>query len=177
VRGIIFNLLEEVVATEHGEDTWDDLLDAAGVSGVYTSLGSYDDADLLALVDAAATALSLPTDEVLRRCGRAMIPLLAARYPAFFEDHTTSRDFIVSLNEVHAEVTRLFPGAAPPQFTFDTSSATTLVADYQSERGMCPLGEGLIQGAADHYGETIAIDRPECRNHGGERCLIAVTPV
>jgi hypothetical protein len=46
VKGIVYNLLEEVVSAEHGEDTWDALVDAAGVDGVYTSLGSYADEDL-----------------------------------------------------------------------------------------------------------------------------------
>jgi hypothetical protein len=38
VKGIVYNLLEEVVSAEHGEDTWDVLVDAAGVDGIYTSL-------------------------------------------------------------------------------------------------------------------------------------------
>ena len=38
MKGIIYNLLEEVVSAEHGEDTWDALVDAAGVDGIYTSL-------------------------------------------------------------------------------------------------------------------------------------------
>jgi len=34
VKGIVFNLLQEVVTRNHGEDVWDDLVDEAGVSGV-----------------------------------------------------------------------------------------------------------------------------------------------
>ncbi|MBN3851729.1 heme NO-binding protein, partial [Paraburkholderia sp. Ac-20342] len=37
MKGIVFNLLEELVRREHGEDAWDDLLDAAHVQGAYTS--------------------------------------------------------------------------------------------------------------------------------------------
>ena len=54
VKGVIFNILEEVVSTQMGEDAWDGLLDAAGLEGAYTSLGSYPDAEILALVSAAA---------------------------------------------------------------------------------------------------------------------------
>jgi glycine cleavage system aminomethyltransferase T len=43
VKGIVFNLLEEVVTRTHGEHIWDALLDAAELSGSYTSLGSYPD--------------------------------------------------------------------------------------------------------------------------------------
>ena len=55
MKGIVFNLLEEVVIRHHGEDVWDALLDAAGVAGAYTSLGNYPDEDLGKLVAAAAT--------------------------------------------------------------------------------------------------------------------------
>jgi len=41
MKGIVFNLLEEVVTTHHGSDTWDLLLDTARLDGAYTSLGSY----------------------------------------------------------------------------------------------------------------------------------------
>ncbi len=54
MKGIIFNLVEEVVRNRYGEDTWDELLDAAGLDGAYTSLGSYPDEELLRLVAAAA---------------------------------------------------------------------------------------------------------------------------
>ena len=35
MKGIVFNLLEEVVTREYSADTWDDLLEAAGVNGSY----------------------------------------------------------------------------------------------------------------------------------------------
>lgn len=50
IKGIVFNLLEEIVSEQHGPDTWDALLDATEVDGSYTSLGNYPDEELLALV-------------------------------------------------------------------------------------------------------------------------------
>jgi hypothetical protein len=52
MKGIVFNLLEEVVRRAYGEDTWDTLLEAAGLDGVYTSLGNYPHEELLQLVTA-----------------------------------------------------------------------------------------------------------------------------
>ena len=31
MKGVIFNLVEEIVTDEHGADVWDELLDDAGV--------------------------------------------------------------------------------------------------------------------------------------------------
>ena len=58
MKGVVFNLLETVVTENYGADTWDDLLDAAGSDGVYTSLEPYDDADLFNIVTAASKALA-----------------------------------------------------------------------------------------------------------------------
>jgi hypothetical protein len=60
VKGIIFNLLEEVVVSHHGEDTWDQLLTATSLDGAYTSLGSYPDGHVQKLVAAASQLLGLP---------------------------------------------------------------------------------------------------------------------
>ena len=49
MKGIVFNLLEQLVARDYGEDTWDALLDASGLEGAYTSLGSYPDGDFVKL--------------------------------------------------------------------------------------------------------------------------------
>ena len=82
MKGIIFNLVEEVVTDRYGEDTWDLLLDAAGLDGSYTSLGSYPDEELFRLVAAASAALGVPADDVVRQLGEGAIPLLVERFPA-----------------------------------------------------------------------------------------------
>ncbi len=49
-----FNLAEEVVRREHGEDAWDAILLGAGLDGSWTSLGSYPDEHLERVVTGAA---------------------------------------------------------------------------------------------------------------------------
>ena len=177
MKGIVFNLLEEVVSTEHGEDVWDLLIERAELDGAYTSLGNYDDAELYALVGAASDALDVPADDVVRWFGRQTMPLFAQRYPALFAGHTSSRSFVLGVNDiVHPEVQKLYPGAGTPMFRFDTSSPETLVMEYRSERQLCAFAEGLLHGAADHFGEQLTIERPSCRKHGDDRCVLVVTP-
>jgi hypothetical protein len=176
VKGVVFNLLEEVVCREYGESAWDELLEAADVGGAYTSLGSYADEDLLSLVAAASSALDKPRDEVLRWFGRKALPLLADKYPEFFADHTSARPFVLSLNGIiHPEVRKLYPGADVPVFDFDTSSDEVLVMGYDSSRKLCAFAEGLIEGAASHYGERAEIGHPQCMNRGDEKCILEIS--
>lgn len=175
MKGIVFNLLEEIVVREHGEDTWEVLLDSAGLDGVYTSLGNYPDADLMALVVAASDALGLPPDDIVRWFGRNALPLLAVRYPALFEPHGDARAFVLTLNEIiHPEVRKLYPGAETPAFGFDASQPGKLTMDYRSSRRLCAFAEGLLLGAGDHFGQTVEIDQPLCMNRGDDRCLIEI---
>lgn len=151
-KGIVFNLLEEVVSTAYGDVAWDRMLDAADLDGAYTSLGSYSDEEIFALVKVASQTLSLPEADVLRWFGRQAMPLLAKRYPAFFAKHDNARTFLLTLNNIiHPEVRKLYPGTRPPVFDFDTSSADLLAIGYNSSRRLCALAEGFMHGASDYY--------------------------
>lgn len=176
MKGIVFNLLEQVVSREYGEDVWDDLLDTAELDGTYTSLGTYPDEDLMALVGAASAALDLPAEDIVRWFGRQALGLLAETYRQFFEPHASTRPFVLTLNDIiHPEVRKLYPGADVPVFDFDTGSDEVLVMGYQSPRKLCAFAEGLIAGAADHYGERASIEQPQCMNRGDSKCVLEIS--
>lgn len=175
MKGIVFNLLEDVVTDHHGVDAWSDLIDAAGVRGVYTSLGSYPDEELVALVDAAGALLGLSTNEILRWFGRAAMPKLAGRYGDFFAGHRETRSFVMSVNDIiHPEVRKLYSGAGCPHFHFRDDEAGRLVVGYQSPRGLCMLAHGFIEGASDHYGEPVEVEHVACMHDGAPACAMAV---
>lgn len=176
MKGIVFNLLQETVSREYGEETWDALLDQAGLDGAYTALGTYPDEQALKLVAVASNALDVPPDGVLRWFGKSAIPLLAKSYPIFFDHHTHTRSFLLTLNDIiHPEVRKLYPGADVPVFDFEGSDEGSLGIGYRSARKMCSFAEGLIQGAAEHYGQKVTIAQPECMLRGDERCLLVCT--
>src|SRR5438874_524257 len=142
MKGVVFNLLEQVITGELGDDAWDDVLDASGSDGAYTSVGTYEHEDFVRLVAAAAARLEQPVDDTVRWFGRRAVPLLAGRYPAFFEAHDATLPFLLTLNEViHPEVRKLFPGAYAPEFDFRVSSPEVLELGYVSFRDMCAFAE------------------------------------
>lgn len=175
MKGIVFDLLEEIVVREHGEETWDLLLERSGLDGAYTSLGNYPDAELAALVAAASDALGLPPRDIVRWYGRNAMPLFAERYPALFSPHSDARSFVLTLNEIiHPEVRKLYPGADTPTFEFDASQPGHLTMEYHSKRKLCAFAEGLLHGAGDFYGQRLHIEQPECMDRGDRRCLIEI---
>jgi hypothetical protein len=175
MKGVVFDLLEQAVVQEHGEDAWDDLLHRSGLVGAYTTLGSYPDEDLGRLVAQASATLGIPDQDVIRWFGRKALPLLAASYPEFFTPHATTRSFLFTLNDIiHPEVRKVYPGADVPWFAFSQDAEGRIVMGYDSHRRLCAFAEGLIQGAADHYSETAAIDQPTCMLRGDASCTLVV---
>jgi hypothetical protein len=176
MKGIVFNLFEEVVRREYGEDTWETLLEAAHLDGTYTSLGNYSDEDFRKLVAAASSALEIPADHVVRWFGRNALPLLAQRYPEFFTRHDSTRPFLLTLNDIiHPEVRKLYPEADVPVFGYDTSARDVLVMEYRSARKLCTFAEGMIEGAAAYYREEVAFEQPRCMNRGDDQCVFRMS--
>lgn len=176
MKGIIFSLLQMVVSDEYGEATWDALLDETGLPGVYTAVGSYPDEELLALVGAASKALDTPPDEIVKWFGHRAMPLLFERYPEVFEGHTSTRAFVLTLNDViHPQVRKLFPGAYAPEFEFGVLGDNELTLSYSSKRRLCSFAEGLLHGAAEHFGENVVVEHAECMKRGDERCVLECT--
>ncbi len=173
MKGVIFNLAEQVVTDGFGADAWDDILEASGLEGAYTSLGSYPDDDLITLVAASAVRLGVDPDVVVRSIGEGAMPILAKRYPEFFAGHTSTRPFLLTLNDIiHPEVRKLYPGADVPEFGFEVQGEDALLLRYRSERKLCALAEGFITGAAGHYGESVSMTQPQCMLHGADACVL-----
>ena len=175
MKGIVFNLFEQTVVEAHGDQAWEALLETTGLDGVYTSLGSYPDEDFFALALAASEVLGTPLDDVVRWFGRGAMPLFEQRYPHLFTEHSQTRSFVLTLNDIiHPEVRKLYPGAIVPEFAFDASDPDGLVMDYYSPRKLCAFAEGLLLGAADHYGQTVQIQQPQCMHRGDPRCRLEI---
>lgn len=176
MKGIIFNLMEEVVTNSHGPDAWDSLLDTAKLDGAYTSLGNYADDSLQALVAAAAQSLGMTTFEVLRWFGHEAMPLLFMRYPGFFSPHKSTRPFVLTVNSmIHPEVRKIYPGAECPDFEFSDAPDGSLLMGYQSPRRLCALAQGFVEGAAAHYGEIVGFEHQQCMHNGDPACLCRIS--
>lgn len=175
MKGVIFNVVEEVVTAAYGADTWDALLADNDLAGAYTALGNYDDTELTSIVGSAATMLGVSEADVLRTVGRGAFAGLARRYAQFLAGHESSRTVLADLHAViHPQVLALYPDASVPEFDF-ADHRDALELDYRSSRGLCHLAEGLAAGVADHFSEVVKIEQPLCRHRGDDRCLLRVT--
>ncbi len=176
MKGVVYNIVEEFVTEQWSADDWDDLLDAAGLDGAYTALGTYADAELSALVEAAAAHSGLTEEEVLRAVGRHAFGGLNRRYPEFTSGHEGLDSFLPTVNAIiHPEVLKLLPGATLPTFTVDHLADGSMTMTYTSPRDLCVFAEGLILGAGDHFGDEWTVHQSTCRRRGDRTCVLVVS--
>lgn len=159
MKGVIFNVVEEVVEELFDRDTWDDLLDQADLDGAYTALGDYADGELLAIVAATCAATGMSADEVLRTVGYHALTKLASRVPDTLTAADSVFDFIRRVNDIiHPEVLKIYPDSTPPAFTFEDHDDGLLVT-YQSVRALPSLAEGLLAGIGELFDVVVNVER------------------
>ena len=175
MKGVVFNIVEDVVDETLPADTWDAAVESAGVRGAYTSLGSYPDDDLVRIVGALGESTGLPTADVLRHAGRHGFAHLASRHPDLLHGFDDLPALLTHLDDViHPEVHKLYPDAVTPTFRAERIDDDTIELHYESTRQLCALAEGLVAGAADHYGTAAEITQPTCVHAGDDACIIRV---
>jgi hypothetical protein len=176
--GLIHNTLEAFAIERFGDEAWERVLDGATLQtpgGVYTSLGYYPDADLLALVGSACRVARVEPAVLLRDFGEYLLGQLAARYPAFFEQHAHPKAFLRSVDgRIHVEVRKLYPDVGLPAFEYEDPADDRLVMIYRSRRQLCSLAEGLIKGAIHHYGRDADVQQTACTAQGADACRFEI---
>lgn len=174
MKGVIFNAVEDAVERVLGPKAWDDTLDRASASGSYTSLGNYDDGELVGIIEALPDDAGVGLADRLRWVGLNAVPFLVAAFPQFFDDVDVRR-FLPALNHmIHPEVRKLYPGATPPDFDIRDDGGDEISLRYVSERQLCWLAEGFTLGVARHLDETVTISQPSCMHDGADHCELRI---
>jgi hypothetical protein len=75
---------------------------------------------------------------------------------------------------IHDLVRATIPDAAPPRLHVTPLGRHDVVVTYTSERRLCRLAEGLVDGVADYYGENARIEHPQCMLRGDLACALFV---
>jgi hypothetical protein len=173
MKGVVFNLLEEMVEQEFGMAVWDALLEETGQDGIYVSTESYPDEMLVALVVAAHEKSGIPVNDLVRAFGEFMFPRFYAQNQKFFQPGMTLKEFLLLVDRViHVEVRKLHPDAGLPQFDYIDEQDNELTMIYSSPRKMCMLAEGLITGAAKHFDTEYTLSHDQCMHDGADTCKL-----
>lgn len=170
MKGVVFTEFFEMVEKKFSPQVLDQIITQAQLSngGAYTTVGTYDHADLVRLVQALAERSGLPVAALIEAFGEYLFARFHKRYPRFFEGVSGTFEFLSGIESViHAEVLKLYPDAQLPRFHVEVHTAQELHLLYLSERHFADLAQGLIKGCIAHYGEPVSLRREDLPNPSG----------
>ena len=176
MKGIVFNMLTDLVEERFGLDAWDGLIEETqpASEGAYTAVAVYPDEELLGYVNALARRTSASAADICRLFGEFMLHKFAEIHPEFFDGHT-AKSFLQSVHDViHVEVRKLHPDVVLPEFTYGDPGPDELILNYHSPRELCHLAEGLITGAGQHFGVNISWSHDVCMHDGADHCRLGL---
>lgn len=154
MKGILPKLCQRFVEDHYGKATFDTMQAEMG-NPVFLSTASYPDAVLKQMAEIVAQEAGTTEREFFLELGHYTIHEFANVYKGHFRDETL-KDFLLRMNELHAQLTVETPGITPPKFTYE-DKGNVLFMNYTSKRGLFEYFEGMIQGAADFKGERVDV--------------------
>lgn len=164
MKGVVFTEFMELVESRMGLDMLDRIITEAQLpnDGAYTSVGTYDHAELVRLVMALSSATGLAIPALVHMFGQHLFQRFSVGYPALFADAANAYDFLSRIDDViHVEVRKLYPDAELPKLACERPAAGELVLLYSSPRGFADLAAGLIDGCIAHFQESITVTRTD----------------
>jgi len=178
MKGVIFNLLENLIVNKFGDKILEEIYAAAHFSldaPPFVGPEIYPDSDLFAMVTLLSEKTNLPVDDLVYEFGKYMFPVLADRHPVFLDNINSPIEFLKSVNDViHIEVKKLFEGANPPIIKVEDVNHRQVKLYYSSERKLCKLVEGLLDGVADYFGRKISYSHQQCMRDGARECILHI---
>lgn len=169
MKGIVFCEFVEMLEQEFSADMADEIISGAALEsgGAYTTVGTYDHHEMLALVTQLSEKTGTPVPDLVEAFGRYLFGRFVDLYPAFFEGVDGAFSFLDRIEEhVHVEVLKLYPDAELPTFDTSRTDDNTMVMVYQSTRPFADLAKGLIEGCIAHYGEPVDVQMEDLSDEG-----------
>ncbi len=176
MHGIIHLQLQRFVESRYGADGWQELNRRAGLDKrVFTAVQSYPDGDIVRLVTEAVGLTGLPAATLLEAFGQFLVPTYLSVYGSLVKPAWRTLDLIEHTEHtIHRVVRARQPGAAPPELSVERVSKNEVVVTYGSQRRLCAVARGIIQGVADHFAETVVVSERTCMLRGSDVCRISV---
>jgi len=175
MHGLIFAELKKFVGAKFGENTWEKLLENAGLkNNLYLASNVYPDQEILKLVTTACEMTGLTPNAALEAFGEFIAPDLVEQYKFLINPQWKLLDFLANTEETIHKIVRFHAGVTPPKLVTQRISDDTLTISYNSSRRMCALLKGIVKGAAAYYKEPASVLESQCMLHGDAECVVTV---
>ncbi|HCX65253.1 MAG TPA: chemotaxis protein [Eubacteriaceae bacterium] len=138
---------EDVVAKGTDHVHWDR-------DRIITPLEDIDDAEIFSVFDTIAESVNESVEDIWKSVGKQNIYTFHSWFPSYFE-RDSLKGFILMMDDVHAQLTRLIKGANPPRLIAEEITPTEMELTYISKRGLFHYFLGLLEGSSEYFKEKL----------------------
>ncbi|EOD01707.1 heme NO-binding domain-containing protein [Caldisalinibacter kiritimatiensis] len=158
MKGTIVSAWIKTCKKLYGEVLTEEAMKAAGLepNKLFKPTEDVEDSVAKKMVEYIAEKQKKTTYDVWKEIGYDNIVTFSNDYPAFFE-HRNLYSFLKSMYDVHVVVAKRIPGANPPILKIKAISKNKAEMTYKSSRKMFGYFNGILEGAANFYGEKIEV--------------------
>ncbi|MEP5254411.1 MAG: heme NO-binding domain-containing protein [Winogradskyella arenosi] len=171
MKGIVFTEFLELVEHKYGLEMVDLIIEKSNLSskGAYTSVGTYDFSEMLALLSHLSENTNISIDDLLLIYAEHFFSVLAKSHPALISQYTNPIDMLASIeNHIHVEVLKIYPEATLPSFEILEKTEDSITMIYKSSRAMSYFGLGLMNKTFEHFNTKANIDMEKLKEDGTE---------
>ncbi|MFT6396968.1 MAG: hypothetical protein ACJAYU_001712 [Bradymonadia bacterium] len=174
MKGTLFVIFEKFVIHNWGEDGLEELMELCPHVFVepFISPENYPDQWMTDMLLALCGKLNVTPESALHSLGKFAFPELYRYAPVATKTITHPLPFLLLLHGViHVEVRKLMKEVSPPGFTYEQPAPDQLIMHYHSNRQLCYLAEGILDGVAEHFQVPIQRKQTSCTHRGDSSCV------
>lgn len=177
MHGILFKALKDYVIDSHGDETWQEIRREAGIgSKIYLPVTTYDDDELIELIEATADVTDSTAPQLLEPLGVSIARQLLDTYGNLVRGDWSALDLIENTEEhIHTVLRTHNPELTPPELVCDRQNAESVTVRYRSDRQLCAVAKGIARGVGAHYEESLSISEVHCMHDGDDYCELVVS--
>ncbi|WP_051294868.1 methyl-accepting chemotaxis protein [Maridesulfovibrio bastinii] len=154
IRGILPKIYMGYIESKYGNDVMDYISKEMGHPSFLPG-GGYPDQILHQMADLIHQKTGESQKEFFSKVGKASLDSFKRMYRRYFKGDNL-KELLLSMNEIHKNLTKDNPGLKPPRFEYE-DLGDTLIMTYISDRGYGDYFVGIIQAAADYMKEKVKI--------------------
>lgn len=166
MKGTIVSAWVKTCEELYGKDLTNEALSSYGIpeDKIFRPFEDVDDKVALGFVEYISKKVGQSSDEIWKTIGKHNAATYSKLYPAFFK-YKNLYSFLQSMYDIHVIVTEKISGAKPPVLNIKPMNNHTAYMTYSSPRNMFSFFLGMVDGAADFFGETVDVKVIERSNN------------
>lgn len=177
MHGIILRELKHFVVDGYDQDAWNAVVEAAGIDrSLFVPVTTYPDEYVYEIVEAASELTGESPEDLQYEFGRYVVPSPVETYGVHADADWSGLELVENVEEYIHEALRAknLSKFTPPGIDAERRGDDRVLVTYSSDRMLCDLARGILQGVADHYEESWRIVEQRCMHDGDSECELLV---